>query len=191
MRVGVTSPDVRTVRAVGHCSVGRSWSWRQASGWSRCANAGPGHAGSPAAPCELAHGLLLRPIRAAAPPATVELAGAVQPHSAAMTDPTDRPRSRDAAAVRRARAATARPFSGIQPSGIVHLGNDLGAIRNYVALQDQYEAIYCIVDLHALTSTHDPDATAPADARDGRLAARAGPRSGLAARCSSSPGGPK
>jgi tryptophanyl-tRNA synthetase len=51
-----------------------------------------------------------------------------------------------------------RIFSGIQPSGIVHLGNDLGAIRNYVALQEQYEAIYCIVDYHALTSLHDPDA---------------------------------
>ncbi|HEY7132740.1 MAG TPA: tryptophan--tRNA ligase [Candidatus Limnocylindrales bacterium] len=50
-----------------------------------------------------------------------------------------------------------RIFSGIQPSGIVHLGNDLGAIRNYVALQSQYEAIYCIVDYHALTSTHDAD----------------------------------
>jgi tryptophanyl-tRNA synthetase len=50
-----------------------------------------------------------------------------------------------------------RIFSGIQPSGIVHLGNDLGAIRNYVRLQYEYEAIYCIVDYHALTSTHDPD----------------------------------
>jgi tryptophanyl-tRNA synthetase len=50
-----------------------------------------------------------------------------------------------------------RIFSGIQPSGVAHLGNDLGAIRNYVALQDKYEAIYCIVDYHALTSTHDPD----------------------------------
>lgn len=49
-----------------------------------------------------------------------------------------------------------RIFSGIQPSGIVHLGNDLGAIRNYVKLQYEYEAIYCIVDYHALTSTHDP-----------------------------------
>jgi tryptophanyl-tRNA synthetase len=48
-----------------------------------------------------------------------------------------------------------RIFSGIQPSGIVHLGNDLGAIRNYVMLQWEYEAIYCIVDYHALTSTHD------------------------------------
>jgi tryptophanyl-tRNA synthetase len=53
---------------------------------------------------------------------------------------------------------THRIFSGIQPSGIVHLGNDLGAIRNYVALQAQYEAIYCVVDYHALTSLHDPDA---------------------------------
>jgi tryptophanyl-tRNA synthetase len=50
-----------------------------------------------------------------------------------------------------------RIFSGIQPSGIVHLGNDLGAIRNYVRLQAEYEAIYCIVDYHALTSTHDAE----------------------------------
>ena len=49
-----------------------------------------------------------------------------------------------------------RIFSGIQPSGIVHLGNDLGAVRNYVRLQWEFEAIYCIVDYHALTSTHEP-----------------------------------
>jgi tryptophanyl-tRNA synthetase len=48
-----------------------------------------------------------------------------------------------------------RIFSGIQPSGIAHLGNDLGAIRNYVALQAEFEAIYCIVDYHALTTIHD------------------------------------
>jgi tryptophanyl-tRNA synthetase len=56
-------------------------------------------------------------------------------------------------------AASPRPriFSGIQPSGTVHLGNDLGAIRNYVMLQWEYEAIYCIVDYHALTSTHEPE----------------------------------
>ena len=54
-------------------------------------------------------------------------------------------------------ATQLRTFSGIQPSGIVHLGNDLGAIRNYVRLQDEFEAIYCIVDYHALTSLHDPD----------------------------------
>jgi tryptophanyl-tRNA synthetase len=56
-------------------------------------------------------------------------------------------------------APIARPriFSGIQPSGVPHIGNDLGAIRNYVKLQWEYEAFYCIVDYHALTSLHDPD----------------------------------
>jgi tryptophanyl-tRNA synthetase len=48
-------------------------------------------------------------------------------------------------------------FSGVQPSGQPHLGNYLGAFRNYLAMQDGYEAIYCIVDYHALTSTHDGD----------------------------------
>jgi tryptophanyl-tRNA synthetase len=48
-----------------------------------------------------------------------------------------------------------RVFSGIQPSGASHLGNYLGAQRNYVALQDEYEAIYAIVDYHALTTVHD------------------------------------
>ncbi len=48
-----------------------------------------------------------------------------------------------------------RVFSGIQPSGASHLGNYLGAQANYVALQDEYEAIYAIVDLHALTTQHD------------------------------------
>jgi tryptophanyl-tRNA synthetase len=50
-----------------------------------------------------------------------------------------------------------RIFSGIQPSGAPHIGNDLGAIRNYVKLQWEYEAIYCIVDYHALTSLHEPE----------------------------------
>jgi len=54
--------------------------------------------------------------------------------------------------------ARTRIFSGIQPSGIVHLGNDLGAIQNYVRLQHEFEAIYCVVDYHALTSQHDADA---------------------------------
>ena len=48
-----------------------------------------------------------------------------------------------------------RVFSGIQPSGASHLGNYLGAQVNYVALQDQYEAIYGIVDYHAMTTVHD------------------------------------
>ncbi|NLG98261.1 MAG: tryptophan--tRNA ligase [Chloroflexi bacterium] len=45
-----------------------------------------------------------------------------------------------------------RVFSGARPTGRQHLGNYLGAIRNYVALQDEYECIYCVVDLHALTT---------------------------------------
>jgi tryptophanyl-tRNA synthetase len=69
---------------------------------------------------------------------TIELAPAPSPVSA----PAPRPRI----------------FSGIQPSGAPHIGNDLGAIRNYVKLQWEYEAIYCIFDYHALTSLHDPDA---------------------------------
>jgi tryptophanyl-tRNA synthetase len=48
-----------------------------------------------------------------------------------------------------------RVFSGVQPSGLPHIGNYLGAFRNYIAMQDGFDAIYCIVDYHALTSTHD------------------------------------
>ena len=63
-----------------------------------------------------------------------------------------------------------RIFSGIQPTGNLHLGNYLGAIRNWVALQHDYECIFCIVDLHALTLPQDPDRIARLDARgDGRL----------------------
>ena len=47
---------------------------------------------------------------------------------------------------------TGRVFSGARPTGRQHLGNYLGAIKNYVSLQDTYECIYCIVDLHALTT---------------------------------------
>jgi len=52
-------------------------------------------------------------------------------------------------------SARERVFSGIQPSGASHLGNYLGAQINYVALQDEYEAIYAIVDYHAMTTVHD------------------------------------
>jgi tryptophanyl-tRNA synthetase len=51
-----------------------------------------------------------------------------------------------------------RVFSGIQPSGIPTLGNYLGAIRNWVALQADHECLYCVVDLHALTVWQDPEA---------------------------------
>jgi len=44
-----------------------------------------------------------------------------------------------------------RIFSGIQPTGLVHIGNYLGAIKNWVKLQNEYDSIFCIVDLHALT----------------------------------------
>jgi len=48
-----------------------------------------------------------------------------------------------------------RVFSGARPTGRQHLGNYLGAIRNYVALQDDYDCVYCVVDLHALTSLQE------------------------------------
>jgi len=48
-----------------------------------------------------------------------------------------------------------RVFSGIRPTGQAHLGNYLGAIKNYVALQDEYDCVYCIVDIHALTTVED------------------------------------
>lgn len=49
-----------------------------------------------------------------------------------------------------------RIFSGVQPTGNLHLGNYLGAIRNFVRLQDDYECIYCAVDMHAITVWKDP-----------------------------------
>jgi tryptophanyl-tRNA synthetase len=51
-----------------------------------------------------------------------------------------------------------RIFSGVQPTGNLHLGNYLGAIRNWVALQNEFECIFCIVDLHAITLPQDPEA---------------------------------
>ena len=53
-------------------------------------------------------------------------------------------------------ARKGRIFSGIQPTGNLHLGNYLGAIRNWVALQNDFESIYCVVDLHAITTQQDP-----------------------------------
>jgi tryptophanyl-tRNA synthetase len=47
-------------------------------------------------------------------------------------------------------------FSGVQPTGNLHLGNYLGAIKRFVALQQQYECIYCVVDMHAITVWQDP-----------------------------------
>ncbi len=54
-------------------------------------------------------------------------------------------------------AFTRRVFSGIQPSGNLTLGNYLGALRRFAAMQDSHETIYCIVDMHAITVWQDPD----------------------------------
>jgi len=53
-------------------------------------------------------------------------------------------------------AFQAKVFSGVQPTGNLHLGNYLGAIKRFVELQDRYDCLYCIVDLHALTLWQDP-----------------------------------
>ncbi|MFH0968969.1 MAG: tryptophan--tRNA ligase, partial [Patescibacteria group bacterium] len=50
-----------------------------------------------------------------------------------------------------------RIFSGIQPSGNLHIGNYLGAIKNWVKLQDEFESIFCVVDMHAITIPQDPE----------------------------------
>ncbi len=52
--------------------------------------------------------------------------------------------------------ASKRVFSGIQPSGELHIGNYLGAVQNWVRLQTQYECLFCVVDLHAITQPYDP-----------------------------------
>lgn len=53
-------------------------------------------------------------------------------------------------------AIKGRIFSGVQPTGNLHLGNYLGAIKNWIALQDDFECIYCVVDLHAITVPQEP-----------------------------------
>ena len=49
-----------------------------------------------------------------------------------------------------------RVFSGIQPTGNIHIGKSLGALKQFVELQDDNECIYCIVDLHSITVPQDP-----------------------------------
>ena len=104
------------------------------------------------------------------------------------TTPRARPPLRDD---QPAAAPRIRCFCGIQPSGRAHVGNDLGAIRNYVALQDRYESIYCIVDFHALTSTHDPDRPAHAGPARWRRPCWPSAWTPRAARCSSRATGPE
>lgn len=57
-----------------------------------------------------------------------------------------------------------RVFSGMQPTGVAHLGNLIGAFSNWVKMQDEYETIYCVVDLHAMATPYDP-----VDLREGRI----------------------
>ncbi len=52
--------------------------------------------------------------------------------------------------------ANKRLLSGVQPTGAIHLGNWLGAIKNWITLQNTYESYFCVVDLHAITVPHDP-----------------------------------
>ncbi|HEY9163546.1 MAG TPA: tryptophan--tRNA ligase [Magnetovibrio sp.] len=52
----------------------------------------------------------------------------------------------------------ARIFSGVQPTGNLHLGNYLGAVRNWVKLQQEYECLFCVVDMHAITVFQEPQA---------------------------------
>ncbi len=59
-------------------------------------------------------------------------------------------------------------FSGVQPTGNLHLGNYLGAIKRFVELQDRYDCIYCVVDLHAITVWQDPTELPQDDPRSHR-----------------------
>jgi tryptophanyl-tRNA synthetase len=56
-----------------------------------------------------------------------------------------------------------RVFSGIQPSGDIHIGNYLGAIQHWVSIQSEFDCIYCVVDLHAITVPQDPHVSAHAE----------------------------
>ena len=67
-----------------------------------------------------------------------------------------------------------RVFSGIQPTGEVHLGNYLGAVRHWVADQDEHDSLYCVVDLHAMTTTFDPATFGAATRRTATLLLAAG-----------------
>ena len=67
-----------------------------------------------------------------------------------------------------------RILSGIQPTGIPTLGNYIGAVRNWALLQSDYDCLYMVADLHALTVRQTPRQPAPSNPRDGRPAAGCG-----------------
>jgi len=74
-----------------------------------------------------------------------------------------------------------RVFSGVQPTGNLHLGNYLGAIKNWVAMQAEYDCLYCIVDLHAITVPQEPAALSAAtrEVTAGLLAAGIDPKTSI------------
>ena len=91
---------------------------------------------------------------------------------------------------------TPRVFSGMQPTGNLHLGNYLGAMVRWVEMQKSHECIYCVVDMHAITMWQDPKELKGADplghgrlhGRGARSEARAS--SSTRARCTSTPSSP-
>ena len=82
-----------------------------------------------------------------------------------------------------------RVFSGVQPTGNLHLGNYLGAIKRFVELQDRYDCIYCVVDLHAITVWQEPGGAAARHPRSHRRLHRLRHRSDKAHRLQPEPGG--
>jgi len=74
----------------------------------------------------------------------------------ALVDAAEAPEAGKEVAVEGEPATRKRVLSGVQPTGVLHLGNYLGAIRQWVANQDQYDNYFCVVDMHAITSPHVP-----------------------------------
>lgn len=66
------------------------------------------------------------------------------------------PSEKERLAAEKEAARVKRILSGVQPTGALHLGNYLGAIRQWVSNQDSYDNYFCVVDLHAITVPHDP-----------------------------------
>ena len=82
-----------------------------------------------------------------------------------------------------------RVFSGVQPTGNLHLGNYLGAIKRFVEMQATHPCIYCVVDLHAMTLPHEPTQLAAHHARGDRGLSRLRHRSQGQYRLQPEPGG--
>src|ERR1700761_6334148 len=78
------------------------------------------------------------------------------PHPMPDVTTTSAPAENPHLAQYHARGLKGRILSGVQPTGNLHLGNYLGAIRNFARLQHDYECLYCVVDLHAITVPQDP-----------------------------------